>query len=55
MKKIILVAGGVILIATLGRLGWAYFQVKDSGDSKIGNTQTSESTPSNPVPPALPN
>lgn len=55
MKKIILIVVGIVLVAILGRLGWEYVQVKDSGDSKVNNIQTSDSTPSNPTPPALPN
>lgn len=37
MKKIILIAGGVILVAILGRFGWAYYQLK-LDETKVDNT-----------------
>lgn len=36
MKKIILIAVGIIIVAVLGRLGWAYYQVK-SDEAKVTN------------------
>lgn len=39
MKKIILIVGGIILIALLGRLGWAFWQVQKDAEkvAKIAN------------------
>lgn len=37
MKKIILIVGGVILVAVLGRLGWAYYQIKNDFGSYSAN------------------
>lgn len=37
MRKIIFIIGGIILVVILGRLGWAYFQVK-SDEAKVANT-----------------
>lgn len=56
MKKTIIIIVGILAIAILGRLGWAYFQVK-TNVSKETNTSTSEidSVPTNLEPPALPN
>lgn len=37
MKKIIFIIGGVILVALLGRIGWAYWQVKSDEASMVTN------------------
>lgn len=39
MKKIILIVVGIIFVTLLGRLGWAYYQVK-SDETKISNTSS---------------
>lgn len=57
MKKIILIIFGIVAIVILGRLGWAYFQVKTDVSKEANTSTTSEidSIPTNPEPPALPN
>lgn len=46
MKKIILIIGGIIIITILGRLSWAYLQIKNSGENATLQTvQHVDSTP----------
>lgn len=40
MKKIILIVGGIIVVAILGRLGWAYYEVQNNTSAPI--TMTAE-------------
>lgn len=35
MKKIILIVGGIIVVAILGRLGWAYYQIQNNTSAPI--------------------
>lgn len=57
MKKIILIIVGVIIVAVLGRLGWAFWQVNQgglpAGDIKVDVDNNTENN-SVRTPPALP-
>lgn len=54
MKKIILIVGGIILVALLGRLGWAYYQVQNNTSAPIIATSNVSAIPFISTQPSAP-